>query len=124
VKVLILGGKRQGEWLELAAFAGKDPTTWLDLLTGDTYRIRRMTWAVADEKHQGHAAELWKLPVAVHPSYVAAGPQVEQQLAEQALSQVITAVYMTAFMREHAVLQEMEPVVPDTPAELIEEDRP
>lgn len=121
MKVLILGGKRQGEWLTLAAVAGKDPASWVDLLTGDTYRIRRITWAVEDQRHPGRAGELWKLPVAVHPSYVAAGQQVEQQLAEQALSQVITAAYMTAFMREHAVRQELEPVVPDTPAELLEE---
>lgn len=120
MKVLILGGPRQGEFIELAGRAGRDPATWVDLLTGDTYRIRRITWAEADIRNPEHATALFKLPVAVHPSFTAPGAP-EQQLAEMALSQVISQTYIDVFMREHAEPQELAPVVPDSPAELIEE---
>lgn len=123
MKVLIIGGPRQGEWLELAAIGGHEQKTYVDLLTAETYRIHRLTWAV-EGPVKGVAAELFTLPIAVHPSI--SGP-MEPQLAEMALYQVIAAPHVDAFMREHAVPQPMaEPdlaeVIPDTPAEITESD--
>lgn len=114
MKALILGGARQGEWVDATGGA------WVDLMTGDTYVIRRVTWAVSDT--DGGAQELWKLPVAVHPSIVAAGPN-EGPIAEQILFGIIAQMYMTDFMREHAEPQPLDDVtVPATPAELFDSE--
>jgi hypothetical protein len=116
VRALVLGGPREGEWVD--ALGG----TWVDLLAGETYVIRRVTWAVPGIGDI--AAELWKLPVAVHPAIVAAGPN-EGPIAEQVLFNIIAKTYMTDFMREHAEpqpLAEPEVTVPATPAELFDDD--
>jgi hypothetical protein len=119
VKYLIIGGKREGEWVELT----HRPTgaTWVDLMTAETYRVRRITWAVQGPI-EGVAAELFKLPILVHPSIT--GP-MEPQFAQMGLMQVIAKPHIDAFMREHAEPQPMaEPdlsaAIPDTPAELTE----
>lgn len=115
MKILIIGGPIQGEWREVVAGS----RTWVDLLRGDTYLIRRFTWAIAHPL-TGHAGELFRLPIAVHPSVV--GP-MEPQIAEQALYNVIALRHIDGFMREHAEPQDLaavesDVVVPDTPAEL------
>jgi hypothetical protein len=115
MKALVLGGPRQGEWVDAMG------ATWVDLMAGETYVIRRVTWAVAGVGDI--AAELWKLPVAVHPSIVAAGPN-EGPIAEQVLFGIIATTYMTDFMRANAEPQELaEPAVtvPPTPAELFDD---
>lgn len=119
MKYLIIGGPREGEWIELTY----RPTgaTWVDLMTAETYMVRRVTWAVHGPI-AGVAAELFKLPILVHPSIT--GP-MEPQFAQMGLMQVIAKPHIDDFMRQHAERQEMaEPdlsaVVPDTPAELTE----
>lgn len=101
MNVLILGGPRQGEWLDLA----DDAVSWLDLLKAETYPIRRINWAVADMA-TANTRELFVLPIAVHPELLQQGPQFEQQAATNAL----TMIAMTMFMREHAIPQEIPPV--------------
>lgn len=116
MKVLVIGGRRQGEWQEIAATS----RTWVDLLAGVTHRISYVTWAI-EGPLAGSAAELWRLPVAVHPTLKAGGPQAEKQLTLLVLHEHIAMLHMNDFMRAHAIRQEMaepEIQVPDTAAEL------
>lgn len=116
MKVLVVGGPRQGEWAEVSANA----RTWVDLLSGTTHRIAYITWAV-EGPLAGSAAELWRLPVAVHPMLRSAGAKAEQEMTLLVLHEHIARLHMNDFMREHAIKQEMaDPVieVPDTAAEL------
>lgn len=117
MKTLIIGGKRQGEWVTLAAVNGRAPRTWVDLITGDSYRIRYLTWSVQGPL-AGHASELFRLPVAVHPSMT--GP-MEQHLVQAGLMNVIALLHIDEFMRRHAQelpMADPDITVPDTPAEL------
>lgn len=123
MKTLIIGGPMQGEWREIASTS----RTWVDLLRGETYMIRKFTWAIAN-KLTGHAGELFKLPIAVHPS-IAQHQLAEAAIAEQALYQVIAKLHIDGFMREHAEPQPMADVdvdveIPDTPAELCPDINP
>ena len=119
MKYLIIGGPRQGEYVELTH--KPNGATWVDLMTAETYRVRRLTWAI-EGPVKGVAAELYKLPILVHPSLI--GP-MEPQYAQMGLMQVVAEPHIDAFMREHAEPQDLaEPdlsdVVPDTPAEIVE----
>lgn len=117
MKYLIVGGPRQGEWVEL----DHRPTgsTWVDLMTAETYVVRRFTWAI-EGPLAGVAADLFRLPILVHPTL--RGP-MEPHFAQMGLMHVIAEPHVDAFMREHGERQEMaDPdlaeVVPDTPAEI------
>jgi hypothetical protein len=115
MRALVLGGPREGEWIDVTG------GTWLDFLTGDTYAVRKVTWAVPADGD--HPAELYKLPVAVHPRIVAMGA-AEGQVAEQSLFGLVAKTYMSEFMRAYAEDQTPAPgpaEVPETPAELFDE---
>jgi hypothetical protein len=117
MKALVLGGPRQGEWVDAMG------ATWVDLLAGETYVIRRVTWKVPATE-TGLPSERWELPVAVHPSIVATGPN-EGPIAEQVLFTLIARMYMTDFMRAYAEnhsAADPEVTVPPTPAELFNID--
>jgi hypothetical protein len=115
-KVLILGGDRHGEWVDV--FAGS--SGWVNIRTGDTHRIASMKWAVTDPGPDGTpvVVERYDLKMAIHPRVAA--DQQSLAIAQAAVQQLA----MTEFMRQHAItLPAAETVpAPDTPAPLFGPD--
>lgn len=89
MKALIIGGKRNGEWIEQVDGA----KVWLDIAHADTYVIRTLTWALNDPS--GKLTESFHLHVALHPEL--AGHPQEQALAMQMLN----LFAMAEFARAH-----------------------
>lgn len=116
MRAIILGGHRYGEWLDLV----DGSTSYVDLRTAETYLIRRITWAVADQL--GQPAGLYKLPIAVWPGLTQNGPALEQQNAYNALVSLAMTEYMQAHAEGHEVNLPPDETVPDTPADLFGAD--
>lgn len=89
MKALIIGGTRNGEWLNTLDGA----KVWLDIVHADTYPIRRITWTLNDT--EGAVTEAFHLYLAVHPE-ITAHPQ------EQAIvGQMMNLLAMAEFARKH-----------------------
>jgi hypothetical protein len=115
-KVLIMGGERTGEWVQVLAGA----TGWVDIRTGTTHRIASLRWAVTDPGLDGMpvVTERYVLRMAVHPQ-IAADP-ASGAIVQQALNNLA----VTELMRAHAerLPADADPEVPDTPAPLFGPD--
>jgi hypothetical protein len=115
VNVLIIGGTRHGEWIDVL----DGSTAWVDIRTADTYRIRNLGWEVT-RIGQGGAeltGENYRVPLAVHPDLTLAGPEQEQEI----VTRLLQMLAMNAFIRAHGEPVATEPV-PDTPAGLFGPD--
>lgn len=116
MKVLIIGGDRHGEFVELPDGA----QSWVDLAHGDTYRIAGMRWGVTDPGPDGTpvVTERYKLRLAIHP-------RIQADPAAMAIAdEGVKILAVTEFMRAHAEALEPDvlPSAPDTPAPLFGPD--
>lgn len=95
MKILIIGGPKNGEWIETADGA----KVWLDLVHASTHAIRRITWTI--NALDGTPVEAYVLHLAVHPEL--AGHPQEQVLTIQMLNMISMAEYA----RTHGEPQEI-----------------
>lgn len=115
MNALIIGGPRNGEWIEvLDGVRG-----WVDIRNATTHVIRNITWTLTD--HESKPTEAFALHLAVHPEIV--GPQ-EQAIAGQMLNLLAMAEFARAHGEKLEIPEEPSPViiVPSTPAELFGPD--
>lgn len=94
MKVLIMGGERHGEWLELL----DGQPSFVDLRTADTYPIRAINWATANP--DGTPAGFWRVMIAVHPSLTRLPAPVEQEQVQSALIRMTMTYWMQTFGTE------------------------
>jgi hypothetical protein len=109
MRVLIMGGTRHGEWLELM----DGSASYLDLMTAETYPIRAITWVTQEN---GGAA--YRVSIAVHPSLTNLPPQAEQQQVQDALFRMTMSYWMANF----GELTTPAAAVPPSPAALFGPD--
>lgn len=118
MRALIIAGPRNGEWVDLA----DGSAMWVDLLTAETYRVRKITYVMSGP--DGTATDMWKLPILVHPQLI--GHPQEAQIVQGVLNQMIAEKFMPDYMREFGERQELGDdaamLVPDSPAELFRPD--
>lgn len=105
MRVMILGGPRSGEQLDLPDGAG----AWVDLREALTYPARAITWVTTDHA-TGAVLQRFKLPVVVWPGFMTMGPQQEQAQVNNALIQLA----MTTYMQIHGELQEQKSEASDS----------
>jgi hypothetical protein len=110
MRVLIMGGDRHDEWIELM----DGSPTYVDLRTADTYPIRAINWAITGT--DGHAGRFWRVMIAVHPSLTRLPPQMEQEQVQGALFRMTMTHWMETFGTE----QPMSDPVPNSPASLFD----
>jgi hypothetical protein len=116
VKILIIGGQRNGEWVDGLPDGIRG---WVDIRSADTHIVRRITWTITDMENK--VVDAYVLHLAVHP--LMTGPE-EQAMAGQMLNMLA----MTEFARAHGDKQEIpeEPAVedraPSSPAALFGPD--
>lgn len=99
MNALIIGGHRHGEFVDVL----DGVQVWVDIRTGTTHRIRRVTNTMTDG--EGKVVGAYAMHLAVHQD--ALGPE-EIQIVTAALS----TLAMNAFYREHG--EELE--IPKEPA--------
>jgi hypothetical protein len=99
VKVLVIGGERHGEWIEV--FDGT--RIWCDLARAVNHVIRKLTWNVQSLK--GEVTEAYVIYVAVHEQLQ--GPDEPAVVGE-----LLRALTMNEFARAHGEAQE----IPKEPA--------
>lgn len=116
MKILILGGPRNGEWVE--ALDGS--RTWVDLQRADTYVIRRIPFAQAGP--DGRPSALWFVHIAAHPSF--AGNPKEPEIGQSLFMVIVGTEFMVEYMQRHGEPQPLQedPPIPDTPAALFGAD--
>ncbi len=95
VKVMVIGGSKHGEWIEI--FDGS--RVWINLLDASSHVIRTLHSSITDVS-TGAVVEAYTLRVAVHPDMVGPNEPVIVQ-------QVLTAMAMNAFAREHGEREEI-----------------
>jgi hypothetical protein len=100
VKILIIGGPRNGEWVDELPDGVRG---WVDIRSADTHVVRRITWTITDM--DGKVIDAYVLHLAVHP--LMTGPN-EQTVAGQMLNMLA----MAEFARAHGDRQE----IPEEPA--------
>jgi len=111
MKVLVIGGERSGEWVDVLDGA----QAWVDIRTGDTFRIAHIDWAVQKPGEDGliEVVERYRIRLAIHPE-IAAVPG-----SGQIINQAVSNLAMTHFARAEGEPLELEPPkAPDTPAAL------
>ena len=98
MNILIIGGPKNGEWIETIDGA----KVWLDIVHATTHPITTITWGLTDA--EGRPTEAFRLHLAVHPG-ITGHPQ-----AQALVTQMLNLLAMAEFARAHG-----EPL--ETPSE-------
>lgn len=98
MKALIIGGDRSGEFVDVLDGA----QVWVDIRSASHHRIRSFTNMVTVPQSDGtqRVTEAYVLHLAVHEALL--GPDEYVMVRE-----IVTALAMNAFTREHGVAQEI-----------------
>jgi hypothetical protein len=117
MNVLVIGGHKHGEWMELPDGA----QAWVDLETATTHRIRKLGWGITELGEEGMelTGENYDLCLAVHPDLTLNGPVFEQQV----VTQMLQMMAMNAYVRTNGTRRAQDATkVPDSPAGLFGPD--